>query len=427
MSEAALRAGRAAPPSVSRPSPAWAGDVAAFAVGLLVFLDIELVGRLFASEIVLLLLLAGLLTAPGRRRYPPEALWIFALGGLWLWSQIVTDLWRGVGLEDFSRGWLRIAVVLANLAALYLLLDDRPRRIRLALFGTALGLIVAHLVDPSDYAAGDPWKFGVGLPITVVLALAASLLPDTRRGGLAGATLLGAATALNLNYSFRSLAGICFLATALLVGRALWRTPRLRPAQAVAVCVLAVAVALGFVEVYASAAEGGMLGDTARHRYERTAGTSKFAFLVAGRAELFSSTAAIADAPVLGHGSYPTDPGYRAIMVEKLQRLGVAALPRRVDFETIPTHSHLFGAWVEAGVLGAVFWAAVLGLTGAALLALFRGRDRLAPAAALLGLLLAWDVLFSPFGAERRLLVPLTLVLLISLRRRLREPGEVPA
>jgi O-antigen ligase len=79
----------------------------------------------------------------------------------------------------------------------------------------------------------------------------------------------------------------------------------------------------------------------------------------------------------------------------------------------IPTHSHIFGAWVEAGLIGAVFWVFVLRLI---FRSMRRALDLRAPTDVLIlltGAMMIWDVFFSPFGANERLSWAAALVLLI--------------
>jgi len=85
--------------------------------------------------------------------------------------------------------------------------------------------------------------------------------------------------------------------------------------------------------------------------------------------------------------------------------------------DLIPTHSHLFGAWVEAGVLGAVFWLWTLALVASVLPRLHRLADGRVALVAFLGVSFLWDIVFSPFGAERRLVVPFYLVVFLLARR----------
>jgi hypothetical protein len=81
----------------------------------------------------------------------------------------------------------------------------------------------------------------------------------------------------------------------------------------------------------------------------------------------------------------------------------------------IPTHSHLLGAWVEAGILGAVFWMWVFVLALRSLAVSFRYSDRLIPLIVFIAFFLIWDVFFSPYGAERRFVTTYYVVVLISV------------
>jgi len=94
---------------------------------------------------------------------------------------------------------------------------------------------------------------------------------------------------------------------------------------------------------------------------------------------------------------------YAAILFESLAELGYENT--NVAFENddyvVPSHSYLFGAWVESGIVGAVFWFWVLWLTAGSLIR-SSGREPLFPLFAFIGMLLLWNVLFSPYGADGR-------------------------
>jgi O-antigen ligase len=72
------------------------------------------------------------------------------------------------------------------------------------------------------------------------------------------------------------------------------------------------------------------------------------------------------------------------------------------DTTVIPSHSHIFGAWVEAGLLGAVFWGWILYFLIKSLLRLVSTRAAIASLLAFFCFGLVWSILFSPYGAETR-------------------------
>jgi hypothetical protein len=94
---------------------------------------------------------------------------------------------------------------------------------------------------------------------------------------------------------------------------------------------------------------------------------------------------------------------YTAILFESMADLGYENT--NVAFENedylIPSHSYLFGAWVESGIVGAVFWAWVLWLAAKSLMRA-TGREPLILFLAFIGMLLIWNILFSPYGTDAR-------------------------
>jgi hypothetical protein len=123
--------------------------------------------------------------------------------------------------------------------------------------------------------------------------------------------------------------------------------------------------------------------------------------VLGGRSEFMYSLPAIADSPILGHGSWAKNPKY----IQQAQSAGFGDLRREEGSENeflIPTHSHVFGAWVEAGLLGALFWLRLWWLAAVSLLGAFKRGDPIWPLTALVASTLLWDLLFSPFGMHRR-------------------------
>ena len=62
----------------------------------------------------------------------------------------------------------------------------------------------------------------------------------------------------------------------------------------------------------------------------------------------------------------------------------------------IPSHSHLFGAWADAGIFAALSWFFVLWIDLKMLARLWRWGHPLAPLFVFVGIATLWDVLFSP-------------------------------
>lgn len=390
------------------------------------FIEFAAVGRLFATELILLASLPFLLLGSGRRLLEPLPRSILLLAALWLLGQIVTDLVRQTPFVDYSRGWAKIAFLTLNFAALYLLVANQPRRLMLFAIGSAVGGLLAYFFNPGDYAAGHPWKFGYGQSVTWLFVVAAAWFygPGGRNSFLAIA-ILALAGALNIVLGFRSLGGICLIAAMLLAGSH-WLTGRSANGRigVVRLALLGLGILVASVvvlEAYSSLAASGRLGRDAQEKYQLQA-SGRLGIVLGGRSEILVSTRAILDSPFLGHGSWAKDIEYAMLRMNLLESLGYRVEGDPLKQALIPTHSHLFGAWVEAGVLGGLFWIWALVVGGRGLYATLALRPAQAPLFAFILTLFAWNVLFSPFGAQQRYQMPFMIICaMVALRLESRQ------
>ena len=174
---------------------------------------------------------------------------------------------------------------------------------------------------------------------------------------------------------------------------------------------------------YQLVASQGMLGEDARQRYEQQA-LGAFGILLGGRTEIYASSRAILDSPWLGHGSWARNPYYSGLLLDLETAMVYEISYTAAESDRIPTHSHLFGAWVEAGIVGAIFWLWVLWLFVRVLSNLYVVREPLTPLVAFVGILVLWDTLFSPYGADRRIIVPFFLVVMMFAWDAMRASGR---
>ncbi len=392
-------------------------DVLVFLVPLFIFLKFQIGGDIFVSEILLLFMLPGLLILGGARLSKPLPLKFLVLGLLWLASQIMTDLVRDSTFHDASRGWAKIAFTLLNFCSLYLLIDGRAKRIVLFAAGLSAGQILGFYFAPNVYAESDPWKFGLGSPVTLAIILLGIALNRGRSGNIPvwTATFPAVAAVLNLYLGFRSLAAFCFIAAgytviASLLGAAMGRDSKKARLRLFALLLGLAASAWGFSEIYSRSAQSGLLGADEKEKFESQRGD--LGILLGGRSEIFSSGAAIQDSLLLGHGSWARDMKYNFIARARGAEYGYK-ISASVD-DLIATHSFIFGAWVEAGVLGALFWLWVFVLPLRVLSNMARPVVPIAPLIAFFSLGLVWAILFSPFGADQRVYIPYSVVVMMA-------------
>ena len=427
------RAGAAgSPPGLRRPGGSGKGlALVAFVTPALVWMEFSAVGRIFVPELILIGLLPFLLMTRGRMLAEPLPRTFLMLAALWLASQVLSDLVRETEFRDYSRGWARIAFTAANFCSLYMLLHGSRRRLVLFALGLAVGGYLSFRLNPSVYAEDHPWKFGIGPP-AALLAVLASLWPPIRRVPFLPALPLLAVSAYSTAVGFRSLAGVALLASLYMLvqqiaGRRHRRPAALSPGRTLLFLAAGVALTAAVLKGYEQAAARGYVSERARWTYEQQ-DSGSFGVLLGGRSAIYVSARAVMDSPFLGHGSWARDAGYAARVLE-LRLLGYDLHPLNMSrSDLIPTHSHLMGGWVEAGFLGAVFWLWVLLLVFRVLSDLYLIREPLGPLIAFIGFMTLWDVVFSPFGAERRLTLPFNVVLMMFawdvLRARLPREGE---
>lgn len=385
----------------------------AFLVPAMMIIEIFIVGRLFLAEILLLAALPLLLITRGKLLYQPLPKRLIILGIAWLVAQIVTDVFRGTPFEDFSRGWSKIIFVMTNFVSIYLLLIGHRTRIILFALGLALSQLIAFYTNPSELAIFYPWKFGIGMAVTATVIVASQLRAVSRVVFLP--ELLAAAIGLiNLYMGFRSLAAICLLAAIYTVSQRLTKSRsteivKIGAGKIVWVAGLLLLGAFLVVQVYSWAAREGILGEAA-HDLFNIQSKGDLGLLLGGRIELLASSLAIKDSPVIGHGSWARDPKYVALLNDQLSKYDYE-IDTTVESDQIPTHSYLFGAWVESGLMGAIFWGFVLFVACKLLLFGHGIRLPLGQFVAFGTIGLIWNILFSPLGAEGRISAAFYIVL----------------
>lgn len=405
------------------------GAALAFLLPAVQFFRIQVVGALYASDLFALGVLMIAMVSDARvfgRRLPRTFL---TLGAMWLLAQIITDLIRATAFHDYSRGWAMIVFFLMNFAALYVLLDGSRRRIVLCALGFAVGDLLTYRFSPDVFSLVDPWKFGYGYAVCLLLVLVA--VRFTARGGRMPAVgIMMAAAGLNLYHDYRSLAGECFVAAAyLLLAPSMQRRSRtigrISAGQAIVACVVLGLSAAGLLRIYAYCAGNGLLGYAAWQKYEIQS-SGRYGVLIGGRGGILTSLEAVTDSPIVGYGSWAKDWRYASRENAVLAGLGYETEGRAGSW-LIPAHSYLVGAWVHAGVFGALFWLWVFTLPVRVLMRLHTRNEPMAPLLAFLSAGLIWNALFSPFGGTARLSASFAMVTLMSFLEKTQDSDVSPS
>lgn len=318
-------------------------------------------------------------------------------------------------LQEAAEPILAFAVLAAVLAALRAYRKGLP----VVAVAVAVGLLVGA---PAELLQGDPWKFGFGLPATL-LVFAAMAWRAVKHRTMA---LMGTVIAMvHLVMGFRSLALIVAVTITLitLAGR---RQPHARPSKRISSISIGLTMALAAVLVltaYSLLAASGTLGEAAELKYEAQSHGSPTALLLSSRSEIVPSVKAVLDSPILGHGTQPVDAARYQDTLLSLRAEGYNIDLRYLDTNQIPTHSYLFDAWSTSGLAGALYWIMAAYIVVKGLRQSLSEHDgTLNPLTALIFVMFCWNLMFSPYAGGHRLLAPLTLAVAIHVTLPPRHP-----
>jgi hypothetical protein len=400
-------------------------------LGLLSGVLIHFVGDLFLTELVLIICLPVFLLVRGRRLQKRETIRLFLLLGVWFISQALTDAYRSVEMQNRLRGMANICFLAAEIACFAMLLNS-DRRKTIFLVSYAVGSIVMARIRPIPAALeerrGDQWKWGYSAGCIILALFICSFLIAHRKDGFALLVLLGT-NAINLLYNYRSPFLQLLVTTVLVVRIVPERIGRLRllPRQnnlwrIAIVATFALAAGWSANELVHFATQSGLLSEEAQQKNETEAEAGNL--ILGGRPEFFIGLRAAMDSPFLGHGSWASDMKYADMMADLRFKRGSS--PSELEREAsgvIPSHSHIVGAWVFAGILGTLFWAYLFWLVLRAIAVVTVRRPPLAPVYVWLLISYCWAILFSPFGSSERIIEAVTIVIIVDLL----EPKTVSA
>jgi hypothetical protein len=296
------------------------------------------------------------------------------------------------------------------------------------------------LLRLTHYGGGaNSWKYGGSYVTSMVAMLLGSYFCMRRRYALYILTVMFLAGA-NLHYGYRSQIAVDFVVLVFTLpffsNLGGGRSKKTNTARTIVLLVCSLAALWFSQKIVTQAAKSGYFGEDDQEKFQQQS-SGKLGVLVGARPEIPVSLTAIADRPILGHGSYAIDPKYILLLHEYQYKYGYSESDVGADPEYygIPTHSHIFTIWVEAGLLGSLFWFYTLWLIIRAVIKLSNERPPLAPLYVFFFVTFFWDILFSPYGSVRRIYESFFLVLLInvtaspkvrrSIRRKFLRPKRV--
>ena len=401
-------------------------DLTLIALGFATPFSVRLVGDLPIAEILMLLLLPFLLAARGRMIFRRDLRVIYVLCALWLFAQIMSDWFHGMTSPyQWMRTYAAIIFFTFDIMMMAALTSGSTRR-KLLFFGAyaVSGLVRARLF-PTPFMEGEIWKFGYADGVITITLLASCYFYARRRNVVVVLFFLGL-IAINLIENFRSPLLFLFVVLAIVVpviperlGR-LQLLPRRGSASRVAAIVV-FSLTAGFVakQVLVWVTDSGIVDQEAQEKNKSQLGSGGAMHLFfAARPEFPVAMKAIADRPLLGHGSAPDEPKYQAMLNDMQEEMGQQNMFESA-LETlggmIPVHSYLLQAWVAAGILGSLVWFYLLALCVKSIIRAAILLPPTAPYITYMFIMFFWNIFFSPFGSTVRLVVAGTILFMVDL------------
>lgn len=316
--------------------------IAAFLIGALNHFAIRLVGLMPVSELIILALIGWVILfiilsgwSPVGVDAPRVLLLLLVCQVIGLAGYVMSDLVRGSATGDMLRGWSRMIFLGLDLCGVAFLLHHSRRVLAALACGLVAGVMEPVLLGP---LFGDWWKFGFGVPVTILL-----LLVGARWLGGAGAVIgLLSAAAAHVVLDFRSMAALCVVVAGLL-------SLRLLPLPLRRLCVIGCA----FIGLLVAPAVWQRTLNSSEQRASRS--NAERSAMLQAAAEAFTSS------PWVGSGSWfsNTDVMEEFLEIRKAnaQLAGIGGFDE-TDAEGLAIHSQLLVSLAEGGIFGAAFFIA---------------------------------------------------------------------
>lgn len=413
-------------PADDRTSPAWDRHLAwnwqddgwrrvehAIAVGgsLLIALRVQLTEQLVTAG-DLFALAALPVWLPTLRRYV-GARALFVLGGLAVPSGLfLTFLSSSTHQVSVGRAVTATVLMVSLLASLGFLLWARERVSEAGLVGIfGLGLLI-NVQGDNALIATNPWKFGLALPVTLIVLAVLNRLQRRTLELVAMATicLICALT------DARSMFAVLLLSTAMLAWQ-LRPTRHTRPGSVIRGVLGLLLVGAIVYNIVQAAILAGFLGEETQQRSERQINQSG-SLILGGRPEIAATLALMRYQP-WGFGT-GTQPNLLDINAAKSGMVTINYDPNNGYVENwmfganYALHSMFGDLWAQYGIVGlaltVTILALVLGMLGGGI------THKTASGALLfLSVLTLWNIFFGPFYSSLKVLI---LLMAIGLTRR---------
>jgi hypothetical protein len=381
-----------------------------FLIGSLGFLPVHFVGTMGGGEVLALILLPLYFVKRFYCLKNPIFKKIFYLLVAWFLAQLVSDVVNQTEQMNSLKGLAHIGFVITSLIFFTLILSRNCMIVTWYFAGTFISALLNGFVmngqtigsmfieDRFWYSSVAPYTF------PLILLSLCYLYPKSK---LKSVILLGGYGFLALLLQGRSDALISILGSIILASSG---TRLVNKISLTRLCIISLGGLFFTYGIFLLYVTLGLTGHLGAHSEKQLAKLpdpySIVDTILVGRSESFFAFAAIADKPLLGHGSGAERDKYISVWELKMSRLqndpSIKHTQQTDEYNAIPTHSVILYGWVFSGIIGGICWIMIFYYVIKTGLVILRGTvPQYVPLAAVFMVLLSWHLLFSPHGHAR--------------------------
>lgn len=304
-----------------------------------------------------------------------------------------------------------LVVVLTLVIAAHISVSD-GKSWHFLILGAAIGQILGNIVSPTLSFKVDPWKFGIGWSVTLIVLVALRRLEDVGKLRFVQIPAICALAGVHFMMNSRALA-VIVLVCAVIVFGSKKRHPDAkgksrRPGWLPAALIVAIFVAS---VVYETLAASGRFGSSAADKLEDQSGD--WGVLFGARKELVVLAFAWVNSPVIGWGPTAHVPAdvlstAQSWFVNAHYHLSFSDTRRLFGVDELPLHSVLLGGLVQVGMFFVPIGILLITLMWRAFMKVVSAADYLGLFVVLFG---AVHLFTSPLGDTTRLQLAMALAL----------------
>ena len=282
-----------------------------------------------------------------------------------------------------------------------------------------------NITIPNNIFHETPWRLGLGESLTVV---ALCLPAINQRYKFISAVIFFIVVSIHLFTGSRNLSLLSFSLIFLFIFSQFFGDTKAHEFTWHKFTKLASGIVAGLCALFAIfifLVGSNVLPEDVERRLTRQFDT-KYGVIISARPDVSASILGIAKRPFTGYGSgvvdddvYENYVNFASNNQKQFQRL----INEKYLWEASPSHSHIFGAWLDAGFIAAISWIFILIFCTRYVVILSYLQHPIVPLGLFYLLSMIWDILFSP--GPNRVEMSIGLTFLFFIMKYLRQESQI--